>query len=167
MDIPDAALRKAVEEALGKVPGEPIGRGDGGLASAESESGVRQLAGVELAVNLRELCLVLGAISDLAPLADMALLERLYLYLHANCGRLADRRASVISVAPERPLAADDPWPELEHDLGHCATGGHDAAQKQNTRAGTSRGAATAAFAVPERQSLDVSAAELVRRRRH
>ena len=99
VDIPDAALRKAVEEALGKAPGEAISRGEmAALRALSSESGVRQLAGIEFAVNLRELCLVRGAISDLAPLAGIASLERLYLYLR-NRG----------PVALERPLVVDDP----------------------------------------------------------
>ncbi len=80
VDIPDAALRNAVEAALGKVAGDPITRGE--MASLQGElhtSGVRQLTGMEYAVNLRQLSLYDGAISDLTPLTGLTSLTDLEL----------------------------------------------------------------------------------------
>ena len=85
VEIPDAALRKAVEEGLGKSPGDPITRGDmaalRGLYSYNS--GVRQLVGIEHAINLVYLHLYTGTISNLAPLAGLASLRDLRLGGHA------------------------------------------------------------------------------------
>ncbi len=79
VDIPDAALRKAVEEALGKTEGDPITRGEmetlGGLGSR----GVGRLSGIEHAANLRGLSLYDGAISDVSPLAGLTALTSLNL----------------------------------------------------------------------------------------
>ena len=80
VEIPDAALRNAVEAALGKVAGDPITRGE--MASLQGElhtSGVRQLTGMEYAVNLRQLSLYDGAISDLTPLTGLTSLTDLRL----------------------------------------------------------------------------------------
>ena len=83
VDIPDAALRKAVEEALGKAPGDPITRGE--MAARDlrrktiSATGVEQLNGIEYAINLGGLDLSEGAISNLAPLAGLTSLEKLWL----------------------------------------------------------------------------------------
>lgn len=78
--IPDAVLRRAVVEALGKSPGDPITRGQmATLRTLSPESGVRQLAGIERAVNLRQFCATASDISNLAPLAGMASLEHLIL----------------------------------------------------------------------------------------
>jgi len=80
VDIPDAALRKAVEEALGKAPGDPITRGEmGTVRDLSSETGVRELTGIEYANNLRSLYLPNGAIANLAPLAGMTSLTNLRL----------------------------------------------------------------------------------------
>lgn len=47
VDIPDTALRQAVEEELGKAPGDPITQGEmANLRTLRSE-GVRQLDGIE------------------------------------------------------------------------------------------------------------------------
>ena len=78
VDIPDPALRRAVEGELGKEPGDPITRGE--MESLEwlySESGVRQLEGIEYAVNLSHLLLRNGAISDVSALAGLTLLTTL------------------------------------------------------------------------------------------
>ena len=75
VDIPDAALRKAVEEALGKAPGDLITRGE--MATRDllwktiSATGVEQLNGIEYAINLGRLELYQGTISNLAPLAGL------------------------------------------------------------------------------------------------
>ena len=79
IDIPDAALRKVVEEALGKEPGDPINHDE--MATLEyldgSESGVRQLTGIEYATNLDTLLLAKNEVVDLGPLADLASLTLL------------------------------------------------------------------------------------------
>ena len=78
--IPDAYLRKAVEEALGKAQGEPVTRGEmATLRTLSAELGVRELTGIEYATNLDRLCLAWGAISNLAPLAGLTSLSGLYL----------------------------------------------------------------------------------------
>ncbi len=79
VEIPDAALRKAVEAALGKEPGHPITRGEMETLRSLTQRGVRQLAGIEYAVNLSRLSLSRGGIEDLSPLADMTALTQLYL----------------------------------------------------------------------------------------
>ena len=89
VDIPDAVLRKAVEEALSKTPGDPITSGE--MATLERlfargmyprENGVEDLAGIEYAVNLRSLVVPYGRISNLAPLAGLTSL--VYLGLRYN-----------------------------------------------------------------------------------
>ena len=80
VDIPDAVLRKVVAEALGKGPDDPINRGEmATLQGLYSESGVRQLEGIEYARSLRELHLLDGAISDVSWLAGMVSLTSLRL----------------------------------------------------------------------------------------
>ena len=78
----DAALRAAVEDALGKAPGEAITNDDmatlSGL-SAYSRS-IRDLTGLELATNLTWLHLPRGFVSDLSPLSGLTGLVRLRLH---------------------------------------------------------------------------------------
>ena len=91
VDIPDAILRQAVAEALGKSRADPITRGEmATLRTLNPQSGVRQLAGIEWAVNLRQLCATRNDISDLGPLAGMASLEELVLYGGAGRRDFAD-----------------------------------------------------------------------------
>ncbi len=75
----DAGLRAAVEAALGKPPGAPIGAGE--LAALRELDGdgreIRNLAGLQLAVNLAELSLEQNRISDLSPLSGLRNLRRL------------------------------------------------------------------------------------------
>ena len=78
VEIPDAALRGAVEQALNKDPDEPITRGEMESLHSLNARNVRQLTGVEYALNLQTLALFDGAISDLAPLAGLASLTELY-----------------------------------------------------------------------------------------
>ncbi len=77
--IPDAALREALEQALNKGPDEPITRGEMERLRSLYAGNVRQLTGVEYAINLQDLSLPGGAISDLAPLAGLNRLTDLYL----------------------------------------------------------------------------------------
>ena len=76
-DIPDANLRAAIEDALGKRDGEAI-------TEAEMETltllrvqyvGVKDLTGLEHATGLTELYLSYNEIEDLSPLADLPSLE--------------------------------------------------------------------------------------------
>ena len=87
VDIPDPVLRQAVEEQLSKVGG-PVTRGEmATLTSLMVEgsplrlhgNGVRELTGIEHALNLRSLHVGRHAISDLAPLAELTSLTSLYL----------------------------------------------------------------------------------------
>ena len=82
VDIPDAALRKAVEEALEKETDEPITRGEMESLQTLYAEGVQQLTGIEYAVNLHELWAIRGAVSDLVPLAGLTSLTELV--LHSN-----------------------------------------------------------------------------------
>ena len=77
VEIPDDALRGAVEAALEKAPGEPITRAEMESLSELSGSGVGRLDGIEHAVNLVGLEVENGSISDLAPLAGLTSLETL------------------------------------------------------------------------------------------
>ena len=86
VEIPDAALRKAVEAELEKEADEPITRGEMEsllkLGAAKSVIGVRQLHGIEYAVNLDYLRSGFGGISDLAPLSGLTSLYELFLFEH-------------------------------------------------------------------------------------
>ena len=77
----DPALRAVVEEALEKQPGAPITQAD--LAMLEelhaARKGIRNLAGLELATNLRYADLQLNRISDLSPLSGLSRLNVLFL----------------------------------------------------------------------------------------
>ena len=77
----DAALRRAVESRLGKESGAPITAEEmatlRGLNAADR--GVRNLDGLELAVNLESLNARYNEITDLSPLSSMTRLRSLYL----------------------------------------------------------------------------------------
>ena len=79
VDIPDASLRQAVEKELSKQPSEPITRGDMASLRSLRFAGVRQLRGVEHAINLGELHSNLSAIADLTPLTGLTSLHTLSL----------------------------------------------------------------------------------------
>ena len=79
VEIPDAALRSAVEDALGKTPGDAITRDEMATLSGLVATGVAQLAGIEHAINLRSLSSYSGTLSDLSPLAGLTALDVLYL----------------------------------------------------------------------------------------
>jgi len=85
--IPDRTLRAVIEAALGKDDGEPIY--DTEMQTLESlyaggpgrvGGGIRDLAGLEHARNLRELVLHSNNITDLGPLRSLAKLQRLNLH---------------------------------------------------------------------------------------
>ena len=86
VDIPDAALRKAVEAALDKAAGDPITRGEMADLRVLHSRGVRQLTGIEYATNLLNLGLGYGAITDVSPLAGMTALT----YLHLSNNEISD-----------------------------------------------------------------------------
>ena len=71
--IPDRSLRTVIKTTLGKEPGEDITQAD--MASLESfdafESGVRNITGLEYAINLSELHLGKNQISDLSALKGL------------------------------------------------------------------------------------------------
>ena len=79
VEIPDVALRSAVEAALGKTRGDAITRDEMATLRGLSATGVGQLAGIEHAVNLRSLSSYSGTLSDLSPLAGLTALTRLHL----------------------------------------------------------------------------------------
>ena len=78
VDIPDAALRRALEEELAKEEDEPITRGDmARLNSLTVGGGVDELTGLEHAINLVGLSCTRGGIEDLTPLAGLGFLTTL------------------------------------------------------------------------------------------
>ena len=80
VDIPDAVLRRALEDALGKDEDAPITRGDmASLNDLNIQGGVHQLIGLEHAVNLVDFTCLRGGVSDLMPLAGLGSLTELYL----------------------------------------------------------------------------------------
>ena len=84
VSIPDAGLRGAIEDALGKQSGEAITEGDMARLTIldASHSGIRQLDGLQHAVNMRGLYLQGNRISDASSLANMARMQ--VLVLHSN-----------------------------------------------------------------------------------
>ena len=79
VDIPDPALRGAVEQALGKAAGDPITRGEMETLQALGVSNVGRLTGIEHAINLSTLVCRDGSISDLTPLASLSSMASLHL----------------------------------------------------------------------------------------
>ena len=84
ISIPDAGLRGAIEDALGKEPGEPISQGDMALVGIldAGYAGITNLDGLQHAVNLRALYLQGNSISDASSLASLARMQ--VLSLHGN-----------------------------------------------------------------------------------
>ena len=96
VDIPDAALRRALEEALGKEEDAPITRGDmASLSDLTIVGGVDQLNGLEHAINLVHLVCDSGGVSDLMPLAGLEAMTTLSLHGNdiADIGPLAELRS--------------------------------------------------------------------------
>ena len=79
--IPDVNLRAAIESALGKVPGTPIVPAEmATLTRLEaSKMGIRDLTGLESAINLTSLNFDLNSVKDLSPLRGLIHLTGLYL----------------------------------------------------------------------------------------
>ena len=86
--IPDAALRRCIEEALGKSGGAAISRGEMAtlLGLTCRKAGVADLTGLETATALAQLDLFGNVVADLAPLRELAQLTELA--LHGN--RISD-----------------------------------------------------------------------------
>ena len=82
VNIPDAGLRAAVDEALGKPAGAPITRD--AMASLRSldagRRGISSLAGLECTTEWVHLYLHNNQLSDISPLSDLTALEALYLH---------------------------------------------------------------------------------------
>ena len=90
VDIPDAILRRTLEEVLGKDEDAPITRGDmASLTRLTIDGGVDQLAGLDHAINLVSLTCTNGGVSDLTPLTGLNALTWLDL-----------RRNAISDVAP-------------------------------------------------------------------
>ena len=84
VDIPDATLRRTLEEVLGKDEDAPITRGDmASLTRLTIDGGVDQLAGLDHAINLVSLTCTNGAVSDLTPLTGLSSLTWLDLRRNA------------------------------------------------------------------------------------
>ena len=81
VNIPDANLRAAIEEALGKTSGATITAAEmATLTRLEGHNAdIRNLTGLETATNLEDLRLNHNSISDLSPLAGLIRLHRIEL----------------------------------------------------------------------------------------
>ena len=81
VDIPDPNLRVQIAYARGKMPSAPITVADMVVLVhlSASEAGIRDLTGLEHAINLTTLWLELNSISDLSPLAGLTNLRHLNL----------------------------------------------------------------------------------------
>ena len=90
VDIPDAALRNAVEKALNKAAGDPITRGEMATLQSLSVTGCAALTSIEHAVNLKDFASVYGRVSTLEPLGDLTSLTSLAIIAHRD--RISDLR---------------------------------------------------------------------------
>ncbi len=81
VDIPDPNLRAAIAETLGKAPNATITvaemEGLGRLVARDS--GIKDLTGLQLAINLNHLSLSGNQISDLSPIMGLTKLNKLWL----------------------------------------------------------------------------------------
>ena len=86
--IPDAKLRAAIEDALGKARGAPITVAEMAEMATlttfweDTNAGISDLTGLEFATNLTKLDLWGNNITDISPLAGLTNLERLDLYVN-------------------------------------------------------------------------------------
>ena len=86
VDIPDANLRAAIAQALGKAPGDVITRAEMETLTAlfadftGGRTKITDLRGIEFAINLRWLDLWNNNISDISPLSSLTKLRELFLY---------------------------------------------------------------------------------------
>ena len=81
VSIPDAALRRVIEQVLGKGPNSPITPEEmlGLTGLGFDNRGVRSLQGLECATNLDRLSLARNQITNLSPLVGLTKLRRLWL----------------------------------------------------------------------------------------
>ncbi len=117
----DAALRSAVERALGMEPGAPIGPGD--LETLETlaarRAGIRDLTGLETAVNLESVNLFNNEVADVSPLADLPRLSELRLERNrisdlAPLTRMAGLRHLWVNYNPVSDLSPLEELSQLE-----------------------------------------------------
>ena len=98
--IPDPGLRAALELALGKQADEDITQVE--MASLESldalETGIRNIRGLEFAVNLTELHLGRNRISDLSPLEGLKNLSVLDLHQNGEVASLKSTQDALINL---------------------------------------------------------------------
>ena len=88
VNIPDANLRAVIERALNKPAGATITNAEmATLTSLEGDgTDIRELTGLEFAINLTELHLNRNQLSDLSPLAGLTKLK----YLRINKSGVTD-----------------------------------------------------------------------------
>ena len=83
VNIPDPNLRAAIETALGKARGATITETDmetlTKLGISRSSGSISDLTGLEYAINLTRLSLIMVGISDISPVAGLTNLTSLYL----------------------------------------------------------------------------------------
>ena len=81
VNIADANLRAVIADALGKAPNAPITEGEmATLTELDArDQGIRNLAGLEFATNLRDLDLYGNNITDVSPLSGLTNLRELWL----------------------------------------------------------------------------------------
>ena len=79
--IPDWRLQFVIERTLGKAPGATITAEDmATLTQIDAEDyGIKDLTGIELAINLTQLILTDNKIKDISPLANLIQLEELHI----------------------------------------------------------------------------------------
>ena len=88
VSIPDATLRAAIEQGLGKTSGDTITEAEmAGFTGEISVRSVSSLTGLEYATSVRKMEFTNSAITDLSPLADLTQLETLVLF---HAGGLTD-----------------------------------------------------------------------------
>ena len=124
--IPDARLRAAIADRLGKAGSDPITAREmtplGHLYAHDSDIG--ELTGIEYAINLTTLHLGSNRVSDLAPLAGLKNLTTLYLYDNnasdltplAGLANLAELDLGVNGISDLAPLAGLTNLTRLEMD---------------------------------------------------
>ncbi len=114
--IADANLLAAIEEALGKSPGDPISRDDmKSLVALDARGrGIVELTGLEFATNLSTLDLGNNALSDIALLADLPRLTDLRLG-----GNPLDDEAAAVTIPAMRAAGVRVHWTPREFEASH------------------------------------------------
>lgn len=81
VEFPDWRLQFVIERTLGKAPGATITAEDmATLTEIDAEdNGIKDIAGLDFAINLTQLNLTDNKITDITPLAGLTQLEELYL----------------------------------------------------------------------------------------